>query len=343
MHGTETSARNSEVIHAGLYYGRDSLKSELCIRGRELLYALCAEHGIGHRKTGKWIVAQNEAQLGALEGVEKLAKELSVPIRWVSKEEVERAGEGVRADAGCLESPETGIVDSHGLMVTLLGLLEEDGGIMTVNSEVVGIEPLGKKGDGGWRLDIKDVESGEVSTITTEVLVNAAGLGCANVYNMVVPEERRMELYFAKGNYFSYGASQPKLSRLIYPAPEPGHAGLGTHLTLDLAGKIRFGPDVEWVDSPDDLSVSADRLPQAIDEIKKYLPNIDETALEADYVGIRPKLSREGSVTHGKGFNDFIVRKEDGYNGWVNLLGIESPGLTSSLAIAERVHRLLYG
>jgi len=153
-----------------------------------------------------------------------------------------------------------------------------------------------------------------------------------------------MDLFFAKGNYFSYTASpQPRITKLIYPAPEPGHAGLGTHLTLDLAGRIRFGPDVEWVDSPDDLSVSTERLPLAVEEIRKYLPGIDENALVPDYVGIRPKLSRQGAVTHGKGFNDFIVRLEDGYSGWVNLLGIESPGLTSSLAIAERVERLLYG
>ncbi|CAI4216888.1 unnamed protein product [Parascedosporium putredinis] len=152
-----------------------------------------------------------------------------------------------------------------------------------------------------------------------------------------------MTLHFAKGNYFSYGASRPRLSRLIYPAPRPGHAGLGTHLTLDLAGRIRFGPDVEWVDTPEDLSVSSARLALAIDEIRDYLPAVDPDALAPDYAGIRPKLSRSGSVTHGTGFQDFIVRAEEGHGGWISLLGIESPGLTSSLAIAERVRRLLHG
>ncbi|KJZ79911.1 hypothetical protein HIM_00625 [Hirsutella minnesotensis 3608] len=161
---------------------------------------------------------------------------------------------------------------------------------------------------------------------------------------MIVPAERRRRLFYAKGNYFSYAAAlRPPISRLIYPAPEPGAGGLGTHLTLDLAGRVRFGPDVEWVDRPDDLAVSSARLPQAVAEIKKYLPSIDESCLVPDYAGIRPKLSDKGAVVDGHGFNDFIIREEDGFQGWVNLLGIESPGLTSSLAIAEEVERLLYG
>lgn len=298
---------------------------------------------MSHRKTGKWIVAQTEAQRGALEKVYEHATAQGVPMRWVSEAEVEKEGEGVRAVAGCLESPETGIVDSHGLMVALAGLFEEGGGTIAPNSAVTEIEPLGDKGSGGWALTVTDPTSGEASTITTDALINAAGLGAVSVHNMIVPPERRMDMFYAKGNYFSYSSSHPRVSRLIYPAPEPGTAGLGTHLTLDLGGRLRFGPDVEWVDSPDLLSVNTERLPEAVVDIKRYLPDIDDGALAPDYVGIRPKLSRKGAVGAGKGFQDFVIRREEGFEGWVNLLGIESPGLTSSLAIGEKVERMLYG
>ncbi|KAI5463327.1 FAD dependent oxidoreductase [Mariannaea sp. PMI_226] len=342
--GTETSSRNSEVIHAGIYYGPSSLKTKLCIRGKNLLYELCEKHDVGFRRTGKWIVAQNDAQREALDKIHHLCKEtLDVPVRWVPTQEIERDGEGVHALAA-LESPTTGIIDSHGLMMCLLGLFEDAGGVTALNSPVTDIKPLGATpGSGGWEVQVRDASTGETSTITTETLINAAGLGAVNIHNLIVPPAQQKKLYYAKGNYFSYGGSHPRVSRLIYPAPEPGAAGLGTHLTLDLAGRLRFGPDVDWVDSPDDLAVNASRLLEAVGEIKKYLPGIDETLLVADYAGIRPKLSGQADVLKGKGFNDFVVQREDGYEGWVNLLGIESPGLTSSLAIAERVEELLYG
>lgn len=342
--GTETSSRNSEVIHAGIYYGAGSLKTRLCIRGRELLYDLCARHDVGHRRTGKWIVAQTEAQREALERIERFCREeIGVPVRWVGAGEVEREGEGVRTEAGALESPTTGIVDSHGLMVCLMGLLEEAGGVVALNSPVEDVTPLGDNGDGGWQVDVGDASSGETSTITAETIINAAGLGAVDVHNMIVPESEHKKLYYAKGNYFSYGASHPRVSRLIYPAPEPGAGGLGTHLTLDLGGQLRFGPDVEWVDSPHYLAVNTARFDQAVSEIRKYLPDIDVASLRPDYAGIRPKLGRLGAVGAGKGFQDFVIRKEDGYEGWVNLLGIESPGLTSSLAIGEMVEEIMYG
>lgn len=341
--GTETSSRNSEVIHAGLYYPASSLKTALCIRGRKQLYDFCASRGVAHRKTGKWVVAQNERQREALEKVYEHARKVGVPVRWVGKEEIEREGEGVRAAAGCLESPETGIVDSHGLMLALAGQFEESGGTIALNSSVTNITPLGTNGSAGWEITVTDPTSGEESTITTDVLINAAGLGAAKIHNMIAPPENQMALYFAKGNYFSYSSSTPRISRLIYPAPEPGTAGLGTHLTLDLAGRVRFGPDVEWVDSPDELSVSTGNLEAAVKDIRAYLPGIDPEALQPDYVGIRPKLAARGAVAEGKGFRDFVVRKEEGFEGWVNLLGIESPGLTSSLAIGDEVKRMLYG
>ncbi|UNI21744.1 hypothetical protein JDV02_007704 [Purpureocillium takamizusanense] len=384
--GTETSSRNSEVIHAGIYYGAATLKARLCVRGKELLYGFCARHGVGHRRTGKWIVAQTHAQREALERIERLCNGgggLGVPVRWVADAEVRRDGEGVRAEAGALESPTTGIVDAHGLMVALQGLFEDVGGVVALNSPVTAIAPLGSSGSrsgsgssagagsgsgdsasspsplpssspppgsAGWELTVRDAATGETSTVTAETIINAAGLGAADVHNMIaVPAGRPppARLYYAKGNYFSYAGPRPRLSRLIYPAPEPGAAGLGTHLTLDLAGRMRFGPDVEWVDSPDDLAVGGAnnaRLAAAVAEIHKYLPGVDPACLTPDYAGIRPKLSPRGAVgAGGGGFNDFVIRIEDGFAGWVNLLGIESPGLTSSLAIGEEVERLLYG
>ncbi|KAL2158938.1 hypothetical protein VTH06DRAFT_2968 [Thermothelomyces fergusii] len=341
--GTETSSRNSEVIHAGIYYGASSLKTALCIRGRELLYGYCAAHGIPHRRTGKWIVAQTDAQRAALQAVHDLCtREIHVPVRWVGAEEAARREPAVRAEKGVLESPTTGIVDSHALMMSLLGQFEDAGGTLALGSRVEAITPLGGDGSRGWELAVRDVASGELSTVTAETIVNSAGLGAVDIHNMIVPPERRRKMFYAKGNYFSYGGSSPKVSTLVYPAPEPGHGGLGTHLTLDLGGRIKFGPDVEWVDSPDDLAVNESRLAQTVAEVKKYLPGLDETQLRPDYAGIRPKLSRQGAVAQGKGFVDFIIQKEEGYRGWVNLLNIESPGLTSSLAIAEEVTKLLY-
>lgn len=343
--GQETSSRNSEVIHAGIYYGASTLKTALCIRGKELLYEFCGQHGVPHRNTGKWIVAQTAEQREALEGVYRHCVEGlkgRVPVRWIGSEEMRNREPAVRAETGCLESPTTGIVDSHSLMVTLLGHFEESGGTFSPGSNVVKITPL-DNGHKGWEITVRDSNSNEESTITTDTLINSAGLGATDIHNLIVPSEQHKKMYYAKGNYFSYAASQPKVSTLIYPAPQQGHGGLGTHLTLDMAGRIKFGPDVEWVDSPDDLAVNGARMPAATEEIKRYLPGVDVSALAPDYAGIRPKLAPRGAVMfEGKGFNDFVIRKEEGYEGWVNLLGIESPGLTSCLAIGERVEGLLY-
>ncbi|QPG94832.1 hypothetical protein C2857_007109 [Epichloe festucae Fl1] len=357
--GTETSSRNSEVIHAGIYYGADTLKTRLCLRGRHLLYAFCEAHGVGHRRTGKWIVAQTDAQHEELQKLHEHSRAIGVPTRWVSEAEVARDGEGVRARSAVLESPTTGIVHVHGVMTALEGLLGDQGGTIALNSRVVAVRPL--RAAAGWEVDVQSSSSSPSSspspssyearppvsptttTITSDTIVNAAGLGAVHVHNMIVPPERRKTPYYAKGNYFSYSSPRPNISRLIYPAPDPGAGGLGTHLTLDMGGRVRFGPDVEWVDDPEDLSVGRARLEQAVGEIKSYLPHVDETCLEPDYAGIRPKLTYGGAGQMGDNFNDFVVRLEEGYQGWVNCLGIESPGLTSSLAIGERVRQLLYG
>lgn len=345
--GTETSSRNSEVIHAGIYYGATSLKTTLCLEGKEKLYAYCETRGVPFRRTGKWLVAHSHAQVEALERMHHFCtNEIHVPVKWVGREEAARREPEVHAERAILESPTTGIVDSHSLMETLLGDFENAGGTLALTSAVTAIRPLpgrdGKPGGAGWEIDVRDTSSGEVSTITAETIVNSAGLGSVDIHNMIVPAERRKKMYYAKGNYFSYPASTPKVSTLVYPAPEPGLGGLGTHLTLDMGGRIKFGPDVEWVDSPDDLSVNMARLPEAVRQIKKFLPNIDEKLLTPDYAGIRPKLAKQGAAALGKGFVDFMIGREEGYEGWVNLLNIESPGLTSCLAIGDMVRKLLY-
>ncbi|OQE39194.1 hypothetical protein PENCOP_c007G00117 [Penicillium coprophilum] len=340
--GTETSSRNSEVIHAGLYYPATSLKTRLCIRGRNLLYDLCAQHNIPHRNTKKWIVAQTSTQWEACLKIHAHAQALGdAPTRLVGHEEAQQREPDVKADAGIVESETSGIVDSHSLMTYLQGDFEERGGDIAFKTRVTGVEAI-DGGRGGYKITAVSDEDGSVTSITAETLVNSAGHGACAISNMLLPQERHFVPHYAKGTYFSYASSRPRTSVLVYPATLPGTGGLGTHLTLDMGGRVRFGPDVEWVDSPDDLVPSAARLEQALPEIKAYLPGVDVDAIALDYCGIRPKLGRGGAVNEGKGFQDFIIREEEGLPGFINLLGIESPGLTSCLAIGEMVNGILY-
>lgn len=335
MVGTETSSRNSEVIHAGLYYPEGSLKTELCVRGAEMLYELCERARIPYRRTGKFILAQNESELETLNELYTHALDHSIPLRWLSPREVRKYEPLVIARSGALLSPRTGIVDSHALMQHLHGAFSDAGGDTAFHSAVSAIEPLPT---GGYRIT---TNSGD-ATVTADVVVNAAGLGAVAVANMVLPPERQMSAYFCKGTYFSYsGSSLRGVQTLLYPAPVKGLGGLGTHLTVDIAGRVRFGPDVEWVDGPEDLVPSEGRVREAVEQIRRYLPCVKEEDLVPDYCGMRPKI--RGKEEGGVGSVDFVVRMEEGLEGFVQMVGIESPGLTSSLAIAERVERLLYG
>ncbi|KAF3917338.1 hypothetical protein ABW21_db0200882 [Orbilia brochopaga] len=333
--GTETSSRNSEVIHAGIYYPEISLKTQLCIRGKEMLYELCDSEAIPHRRLGKWILAQNERERNMLEGLHEKCKRLKVPTEFISNEEAEKLEPAVHAPYGVLNSPSTGIVSSHDLMAYLTGTLESYD--VSLNTTVVDVK---KSRQGGYEIYTTESTAGsyDITTITADTVINAAGLYACQVSNMLLPPSRHVTPYYAKGNYFSYSAGSPRVSRLIYPCPEEGLGGLGTHLTLDMAGWMRFGPDVEWVHGPEDLVARENRLTEAVEAVAKYLPGVKCEALAADYCGIRPKLKPKGG-----GFQDFIVRQEEGFKGFVNLLGIESPGLTSSLAIAELVDDILYG
>ena len=301
------------------------------------MYELCRKERIGHRNTKKWIVAQDDQQWEELVKVHTFARSIDVPTRFLSLQEAHDREPDVRAQAGVLESESTGIVDSHGLMSWLEGRFQSLGGETAFHTTVTGIDALPS---GGYKIHTE----GEEEPITAEVLINSGGLFAIPISNMLLPPTRQIKPFYAKGTYFSYSASHPRPNTLVYPAPRPGHGGLGTHLTLDLSDppRVRFGPDVEWVEDPTDYAPNRSRLAEALDEIETYLPSLQRDAVDIDYCGIRPKLGKLGAVASGKGFQDFVIRKEDGFEGFVNLLGIESPGLTSSLAIGEYVDNLLY-
>ena len=357
--GEETSSRNSEVdpkttsqqnyklvflialqvIHAGLYYGHGSLKTDLCLKGKRMMYDVCAKQSIPHRNTKKWIIAQDQQQMDELEKVHKFASSIHVPTHFLSNDEIKRREPDVRADAGVLESESTGIIDSHSFMQYLQGDFQYRGGDCAFHSTVTDIEPI-NSGKGGYRIHYTTDEPGEQS-VEVETLINSAGLFAIPISNMLLPEDRHRRPFYAKGSYFSYSASTPKPKTLLYPAPVPGFGGLGTHLTLDMGGRVKFGPDVEWVDDPTDLKPDPKRMQDAIAMILSYLPSVKRDAIDLDYCGIRPKLGKTGS-TAGKNFADFYIKQEEGFPGFVNLLGIESPGLTSSLAIGEMVEQMLY-
>ena len=324
--GSGISSRNSEVVHSGLYYPRGSLKARLCVEGRRLLYAYCAEKAVPHRACGKIVVASEEADLGALAALAEAGRANDVDdLSLVDGAAVRALEPAVAAKAGLL-CPSSGIVDSHALMSALRHDLESAGGSLVLDTPVEGGEV------GGGRTVLR-TGGRDPARIATRVLVNAAGLFapalCRRLDGFPVPHAP--QAYFAKGNYFALTTRAP-FARLVYPLPEPG--GLGVHATIDLAGRVRFGPDVEWVAGFDDYAVDAARGAAFYAAIRRYWPGLPEGALAPDYAGIRPKLVGPGAPAA-----DFVVQTEatHGVAGLVNLLGIESPGLTASLALGEMV------
>ena len=326
--GTQTSSRNSEVIHAGMYYAPGSLKAQLCVRGNRLLYDYCAQRDVAHRRCGKFIVAANADQLARLETIQARALANGVTDLVLLDRDQAIAVEPALHCVGALHSPSTGIVDSHGLMLALLADIEHAGGVLALNS------PLALAECAKGAIELVAVDG---TRLGAKSVVNAAGLQApalavrfAGLDQCHVPTA-----YFAKGNYFTLAGRSP-FSHLIYPVPEA--AGLGVHLTLDLGGQARFGPDVQWVDSPDDTRVEPTRGDAFYAEVRKYWPALPDGALQPAYAGIRPKISGPGEPAR-----DFCIQGpcDHGVAGLVNLFGIESPGLTSCLAIAEVVCDLL--
>lgn len=316
--GSETSARNSEVVHAGIYYPTGSLKARLCVAGRERLYAYCAERGVAAPRLGKLIVAAEPGQIAGLEALHRQARANGVSdLRWLGPSEVAELEPELRCAAALL-SPSTGIVDSHAFMLGLQGDLEAHGGVIAFHAPVLG----GNLTEGGVRLRVGGAEPMELAA---RLVVNAAGLAaCRMASALGAPAPTP---YYARGHYFTLAGRTP-FRRLVYPMPEPG--GLGVHVTLDLGGQAKFGPDVQWVDAPDDYTVDPARAAPFYAAIRTYWPGLPEGALQPAYAGIRPKISGPGAPNA-----DFLIERP--HPALVNLFGIESPGLTSSLALADEV------
>ena len=321
--GTGISSRNSEVIHGGMYYPTGTLRGRHCVRGRRMLYDFCATHGVPHRKCGKLVVATNEAELEKIHAIEKQGQINGVEGLEMLGANAARAMEPELFCIGALHSPETGIIDAHAYMLALRGDLEDRGGAIAFNTKVVGAA----RKDGQWRVAFGDGE-----TIAFDAVVNCAGLGAQAVARAMTdyPATRVPRLVLGKGNYFTY-MGKPAFTRLIYPTPIVG--GLGVHVTLDMGGRMRFGPDVEWVER-ENYDVDPARAAAFYERIRTYWPALPDGALAPDYSGIRPKLTGPKEAQA-----DFLIDApaQHGLPGLVQMFGIESPGLTSSLSLAEDV------
>jgi L-2-hydroxyglutarate oxidase LhgO len=327
--GNGVSSRNSEVIHAGIYYPTGSLRARHSTRGRRLLYEFCAFHGVAHRKCGKLIVATDKAEMARVETLLAQGRQNGVEGLEMIDGNAARALEAELACIGALSSPESGIVDSHGYMLALWGELEDRGGSIAFETPVERMSYAANR----WQVQFGGRDAG---TVAFDAVVNSAGLGAQALARRIdgYPADQVPPLILAKGNYFGF-AGRPVFSRLIYPTPVDG--GLGVHVTLDLAGRMRFGPDVEWIDH-ESYTVDPQRARSFYERIRAYWPNLPDGSLVPDYCGIRPKLTGPGEKPA-----DFMITAQSahGLPRLVNLFGIESPGLTSSLSLAEEVVRYL--
>ena len=329
--GFETSSRNSEVIHGGLYYPKGSLKARSCVEGRERLYAYCQEHGVPHARLDKLIVATGEEEIPGVEQIAAAARANGVgDLEWLSASQARRLEPELHCVTALL-SPSTGIIDSHALMLAYQGEAEAAGAVVAFRTPVEG----GRVRADGFELS---VGGDEPTTLRCRYLVNAAGLYAPAVAHSIdgVPRESIPPAYFCRGVYFTLSGRTP-FRRLIYPVPVPG--GLGVHITLDLAGQARFGPDVEWIPSVD-YAVDPRRGDKFYAAVRRYWPGLRDDALQPGYAGIRPKISGPAEPAA-----DFVVQGPEthGIPGLVNLYGIESPGLTASLPLADEVLRRLCG
>lgn len=332
--GTISSARNSEVIHAGIYYPKDSLKAKLCVQGNRLLYEYCRSHQVSTQAYGKLIVAANPSQLDDLQAILYKAQNNQVPdIKIISGEQAKLLEPQLQCEAAVL-SASTGVVDSHGLMLSLLGGFEDAGGMVAYQSPLLSAKPISANAEGGFELIIGGADG---MTIQTKLLINCAGLSASALAKKIegLSKDLIPKAYFAKGNYFSLSGKSP-FSHLIYPIPEPG--GLGVHLTLDMGGQAKFGPDVEWLDIDEEYQINYTVDPKRGEgfyaAVRQYWPGLKDGSLQADYSGVRAKI-----VPPNAPAGDFYFEGPEQHQlqGLFNLYGFESPGLTSCLAIAQHL------
>jgi L-2-hydroxyglutarate oxidase LhgO len=329
--GTISSARNSEVIHAGIYYPKGSLKAKLCVQGNRLLYEYCRSHQVATQPYGKLIVASDATQLDDLQAILYKAQNNGVPdIKMISGEQAKTMEPQLQCASAILSSS-TGIVDSHSYMLSLLGGFEDAGGMVAYHSPLINAKPISANAENGFELEIGGPDG---MKLQTQLLINCAGMSAPAVAEQIsgLPKEQIPKAYFAKGNYFSLAGKSP-FKHLIYPIPEPG--GLGVHLTLDMGGQAKFGPDVQWLDIDQegqiDYTVDPRRGDGFYEAVRRYWPGLKDGALQPDYSGVRAKIVPPNSPAGDFCFNG---PSDHGLHGLFNLYGFESPGLTSSLAIA---------
>ncbi len=333
--GQETSSRHSGVIHSGIYYPAGSLKAKLCVEGNRLLYELCRKHGIGHRKLGKLIVATSDEETGQLQELKaKGQRNGATGLKIISRSELKKLEPNVEGVAALL-SPSTGIIDSHALMEYFAARAKENGAEVAYRKNVVGLEKV----SAGYKVTVEENDKGKFS-FTTHILINCAGLYCDKIAGLAGIDIDRAgyRLHYCKGEYFTVGNGKNRLvKRLIYPVPEVKDTGLGVHVTLDLEGRMRLGPNTEYVDGID-YSVDSRHKDSFYDAAKGMFPFIEYADLEPEMAGIRPKLQGPGEDVR-----DFVIRDETdkGLPGFIDLIGIESPGLTSSPAIGKYVAALV--
>lgn len=333
--GGETSSRNSEVIHAGMYYPKDSLKRITCVEGRALLYEYCQEYGVAHKKIGKLIVATNKDEAVELEAIFKNGLHNGIDdLVFLSAKETKSFEPYVKAQAA-VYSPSTGIIDSHGLMKTLVSQFQDNSGNIVYASEVCGIEKQGS----AFKVTVKDGR-GEFFSFLSGIVINCAGLYSDRIAELVGLKKDEYKIKFCKGDYCRVSQNKAKfINRLVYPVPRKKGAGLGIHATLDLAGSMRLGPDDEYIEQID-YTVRASKPKLFFESVREFMPFIQLEDITADMAGIRPKLQGKGEA-----FRDFVIKDEsdNSLSGFINLVGIESPGLTASLAIASKVEEIVGG
>jgi L-2-hydroxyglutarate oxidase LhgO len=325
-HGMGISSRNSEVVHAGIYYPQDSLKARLCVEGRELLYDVCSRNNLPHRKTGKLIIANRESDISEIEKLARNADRNGVPITLLDQKQIKLLEPNI-CTMGGIYSPESGIVGAHALMDFYLHSALKRGAEIVYGTEVVGIEEV----SGGYKIATSNI-NGEYFELLTKRVINAGGLYSDTIAGMI---GKSYTLHYCKGDYFSINnVKQGFVRKLVYPVPEKNHVGLGVHLTLDMNGRMKLGPNASYIDRKEDYRVDEAKRDQFYEAAVKFLPFIRKDDIVPDMCGIRPKLQGVG-----EGFCDFIISED--LPGFVNLVGIESPGLTAAPAIARYVKQIV--